>query len=177
MATHYSGTAAERRALNAYIALMRSAHSLTVRLAAKRAPDGLTTSRLGALEALYHLGPMCQKELGDKLLQSGGNITMVIDHLERDGMVRRDNASDDRRKRVLRLTDRGRAFISELLPRHVADIAAEMRILRPSELEVLRRLCRAIGRQQRDTGKPGSATSPAQAAPGQQRKRSRKELA
>ena len=33
---------------------------------------------------------MCQKELSEKLLRTGGNVTFVIDNLERAGWVRRE---------------------------------------------------------------------------------------
>ena len=51
----------------------------------------LTGSQFAAVEALYHLGPMSQGEISGKVLKSGSNMTTVIDHLERDGLVRREH--------------------------------------------------------------------------------------
>lgn len=153
MPTHHAGTPARRRALNAYIALMRAAQSVTARLAARRAPDGLTPTQLGVLEALLHLGPLCQRDLASKLLTTGGNVTTVIDNLERAGLVRRVRSREDRRYVTVHLTGPGRARIAGVFPRHAADIEAEFAILSPAEQEGLRAVCRVLGRQQRETTK------------------------
>ena len=71
--------------------------------------QGLTHGQFGTMEALFHLGPLCQRELGEKLLRSGGNLTMVIDNLEKKGWVRRERQPDDRRKVLVSLTPKGRA--------------------------------------------------------------------
>lgn len=148
MGTHYQGTRRQQQALNAYIALMRAAQSLTARLSARRAGDGLTACQLGVLETLLHLGPLCQKELAAKLLTTGGNITAVLDNLERDGMVRRVRSSEDRRYVAVHLTPGGRARIARVFPRHAADIATEFAVLSADEQEQVRRLCRSLGRQE-----------------------------
>ncbi len=50
MPTHYRGSAQGKAALDAYIKLMRAAD--------------LTVGQFGTLEALFHLGPLCQYEKG-----------------------------------------------------------------------------------------------------------------
>jgi CDP-glucose 4,6-dehydratase len=40
---------------------------------------------------------MSQSEIGAKLLKSSGNVTLVVDNLEKRGLVRRERDSDDRR--------------------------------------------------------------------------------
>ena len=75
MGTHYSGTESEVRALNAFIKLMRAAHSTGARLNVDLTGAGLTESQFGVLEALYHLGPLHPCDLGAKLLCSSGNMT------------------------------------------------------------------------------------------------------
>ena len=63
MGSAYRGTAAERRVLNTYIKLMRAAESVTARAHRHLAEERLTTTQFGVLEALYHLGPLYQKEV------------------------------------------------------------------------------------------------------------------
>ena len=89
MATKYKGTPAEELALNTYIKLTRATSTFETRLAHRDTIDALTHTQFGVLEALYHLGPMCQNEIGAKLLKSGVNITLVIDNLEKRILVRR----------------------------------------------------------------------------------------
>ncbi len=146
MPTHYRGTRREVAALNAYIPLLRAAESLSALAGLRIAALGLTPSQFGALETLLHLGPLCQRELGEKLLKSGGNITMVVDNLEKRGWVRRERQKDDRRMITVRLTPEGRRLISRIFPGHVAEIVREMQHLTGSEQQKLRRLCRKLGR-------------------------------
>ena len=146
MPTHFKGDSETRRALNAFINLSRASNSVQTRLSAGLDRYGITTSQLGTLEALFHLGPMCQRALGDKLLRSGGNITMVIDNLEKHGLVERVRQKDDRRMIMIHLTPKGRKLISRVLPLHAKDVVKEMSRLTANEQEELRRLCRKLGR-------------------------------
>ena len=145
MPTRYAGPEREVRALNAFIKLLRAADSVTGRLNQHLTEAGLTMSQFGTLEALLHLGPLCQKELGEKLLKSSGNVTMVVDNLERRGLVRRERDTQDRRYVTVHLTEAGEKLIRELFPRHAAAIAAEMGALSAEEQDELGRLCRKLG--------------------------------
>ncbi len=149
MGTRYKGTRDEVRALDAYIKLMRAAESVTLRLNPQLAAAGLTPSQFGALEALYHLGPLCQRDLGTKLLRSSGNITMVVDHLEERKLVRRKREGQDRRFVTVHLTEEGCRLIGKILPGHVSAIMGEMSSLTKREQEEFDRLCRKLGRKER----------------------------
>jgi MarR family 2-MHQ and catechol resistance regulon transcriptional repressor len=147
MGTHYKGTEEEIRALNTYIKLMRASDSVTARLNSLFTVEELTISQFGVLEALLHLGPMCQRELGQKILKSSGNITMVVDNLEKQGLVIRQREGEDRRFVTVYLTEEGSRLIGEIFPRHVEAIVEEMSILTSAEQEELGRLCRKLGRR------------------------------
>lgn len=146
MPTHHRGTNQEVQALNAYITLFRAADSLAARGNTRLEAMGLTTGQFGVLEALLHLGPLCQRELGEKLLRTGGNITLVVDNLERDGLVRRERSRRDRRLVTVRLTPKGEKLIRKVFPGHATAIAGEMSHLTAAEQKQLRRLCRKLGR-------------------------------
>ena len=146
MPTHYSGTRQEVIALNTFIKLTRATETLLARLAQRNTHPGLTTSQFGVLEVLYHLGPMCQSELGGKLLKSGGNITLVIDNLEKHGLVQRVRGIEDRRFITVSLTEAGRKQIAEVLPGHVQAITDEMNALSSEEQQELGDLCRKLGK-------------------------------
>lgn len=146
MGTHYKGTEREIRALDAYIKLLRATESVAARLSHQlRDENGLTISQFGALEALLHLGPMSQRDLGSKLLKSSGNITMVVDNLEKRNLVERRREGNDRRVVTVYLTPKGRQLIVEVFPRHATLISDELEILTPAEQEALGRLCRKLG--------------------------------
>jgi MarR family 2-MHQ and catechol resistance regulon transcriptional repressor len=153
MPTHYRGRADEVAALDAYIKLMRAADSVTARLEPVMTSAGLTLGQFGTLEALLHLGPLCQRDLGRKLLRSDGNVTVVVSNLAQRGLVRRVRRRDDRRFVTVSLTARGRRLIETLFPRHVGLVVREMAPLSRAEQAELGRLCRLVGRRlQRDAG-------------------------
>ena len=89
MPTHFKGRKETERALSAYINLIRASDSLVSKVSAHLEQSGVTLGQFGVLEALHHLGPMCQHALAKKLLRSGGNVTLVVDNLEKRGWVRR----------------------------------------------------------------------------------------
>lgn len=146
MGTHFKGTEKEKRALNAFIKLMRASDSLNARINVFINKYGLTSSQFGALEALHHLGSMSQSELCGKLLKSGGNITMVVDNLEKRKLVKRKRNPNDRRFVSVHLTEAGEKLISEIFPEHVDHIVNEFNSLSSTEQEELSRICKKIGR-------------------------------
>lgn len=144
MGTHYKGDKTEVRALDAYIKLIRAAESILSRVHQQN-NEGLTVTQFGVMEALHHLGPMHQRKIGMKLLKSGGNVTMVIDNLERRKLVKRRRDLKDRRFVNVHLTPAGIKLISKVFPERVASVKKEMNRLTASEQEELGRLCRILG--------------------------------
>jgi len=148
MGTHYQGTEREENTLDAFIKLMRATDSINNRLNRQLSDVGLTISQFGVLEALLHLGPLNQKALGEKLLKSGGNITLVIDNLEKSGWVERHQDPEDRRSMLIHLTDEGEEFISNYFPKHLERIISEFEVLSDEELEQLGNICKKLGLQE-----------------------------
>ena len=146
----YKANKQEAQALSTYVKLMRAAESVTNRIHKHLTSVGLTVSQFAVLEALYHLGPLYQKEIGQKLLRTSGNITMVIDNLEKRGYVKRERKKEDRRVLVVRLTDEGFELISKVFPPHAAAIAREMSVLSAGEQETVARLCKKLGLKKGD---------------------------
>src|SRR4051812_9979475 len=128
MGTRHRGSIEEINALNAFIKLQRAAESVAVRIHAVL-PQALTITQFGVLEAIYHLGPLCQSELAEKLLKSGGNLTLVVDNLEKAGYVVREHDAADRRFVVVKLTPKGQDFIEALFPKVVGKVTREMNAL------------------------------------------------
>ncbi len=149
MPTHYTGDPEEVRALDAYVKLTRAVSALEARLSARGAYGELTATQFGVLEALYHLGPLCQGELSTKLLKSGGNLTFVVDNLLKLGLVARQRDATDRRRVVVTLTEAGRAWIADRFPQHATNITAEFAVLTAEEQQQLAALCRKLGRAER----------------------------
>ncbi len=149
MPTRHRGPEKEVRALNTLIALLRAAESVTARLHGRLSEASVTVGQFGALEALYHLGPMRPNELARKLLRSAGNMTTVLDNLERRGLAARRREKDDRRCLTVHLTDAGRRLMERIFPEHVANVVRVFSVLTAAEQEELRRLCRTLGTGER----------------------------
>jgi MarR family 2-MHQ and catechol resistance regulon transcriptional repressor len=129
---------------------MRAAESMTTRAHRHLSSFGLTISQFGVLEALHHLGPLSQKDLGQKILRSSGNITMVIDNLEKRGLVRRKRDRQDRRFFIVHLTKEGNKLIQKIFPTHAAVISNELSVLTAAEQKTLGALCKKLGLKNRN---------------------------
>ncbi|MCL4306347.1 MarR family transcriptional regulator [bacterium] len=145
MGTKHQGSASEVRALDAYIKLMRAADSVTARVTRALSAHNLTISQFGILEALMHLGELHQNELGQKLLKSSGNITLVVDNLEKRGLITRERSTDDRRFVWVRLTKDGEAYIQKVFPEIVKVITHSMVVLSPFEQEKMAEYLKQVG--------------------------------
>ena len=149
MPTHFDGNEEERRALDLFIKLSRASESILERTECPIAQAGLTPSQFGVLETLYHLGPMMPSQLADKHLKSRNNFTIVIDNLEKRGLVTRCRGAQDRRSVLVSLTDAGKQKIETLFPAFVAGMVREMSVLTTEEQEQLAGLLRILGKGHR----------------------------
>ncbi len=61
---------------------------------------------------------LLMSDLSQRLMVSNGNITGIIDNLERDGFVERILLPEDRRARKVRLTDKGRVAFDQMALTH-----------------------------------------------------------
>jgi MarR family transcriptional regulator, 2-MHQ and catechol-resistance regulon repressor len=145
MATKYRGPENQVRALNAFITLARASEAVAARLQRDLAGKRLTTSQFGVIEALLHLGPLCQGELAGKLLRSGASMTSVVEGLEKRGLVVRQRTEEDKRFVRVALTGKGRRLIQEIFPAHAETVTRLFSLLTEEEQEQLRRLCRKLG--------------------------------
>jgi len=153
--THYQGPPETVLALDTYIKLTRAHSALEARLLAHGDLGNITITQFGVLEVLYHLGPQCQGTISQKLLKSTGNMTLVIDNLEKAGFVRRKRSLEDRRQVLIQLTPEGEELIKTIFPRQAAAITQEMSVLSVEEQKELGRLLRKLGLGIREFEKQG----------------------
>ncbi len=132
----------QRDALSVYVKLMRASNQATGKIHGHLRDDNLTVSQFAVLEALYHLGPLSQSELGEKILKSNANLTTVVDSLERKTLVVRKRAEEDRRRVTVYLTESGRELIARVFPRHAEIVAKEFAFLSDEEKENLSNILR-----------------------------------
>lgn len=145
MASQQLGREEERRVLDTYVKLRRAVNTLRTCESEHMRTAGLTESQFGVLEALDHLGPMCQKDLARKILRSAANLSTVIGNLERRRLVTRQRSSDDRRVLTVHLTAKGRRLIRSIFPDHAAALVDAFAVLTGEEQELLGALCKKLG--------------------------------
>ena len=141
----------QEQVLKLYTQLMRATNSVTDVLHRHLLKDKISISQFGVLEALYHLGPLCQKDLGEKILKTSGNITLVIDNMEKRELVKREKNPDDRRKITVSLTKSGLNLIKKIFPTHAKKALDIFSVLDPEEWHTLGLLLKKLGRA--NTGK------------------------
>lgn len=146
MGTKFDGTDRQIAALNLFIKLMRASDSVAASINSFIAENGLSVSQFGVLESLYHLGPLNQTGIASKLLKTGGNITMVIDNLEKRGLVKRKRSKKDRRYIHVHITNEGSKLIKDIFPSHVDNIVARLSVLGVEEQLTMSDLLKRLGR-------------------------------
>lgn len=147
MAANKPGRSQERQALNTYVKLMRAANTARNVAARQLGDSGLTLTQFAVLEALYHLGPMSLTDIAQKVLTTGGNLTMVVGNLEKQGLAKRQPCPEDRRVLIVVLTSKGKTLIRGLFPEHAAAIIEFMNALSEAEQKSLGDLCRKLGQR------------------------------
>src|SRR5208337_1175133 len=147
MSSSQPGRAQERPALNTYVKLMRAANAARNSASRSLGGTGVTLTQFAVLEALYHLGPMSLTDIAQKVLTTGGNLTMVVGNLENQGLAGRQRCPEDRRVLIVVLTAKGKALIRRTFSQHAAAITEFLSILDPEEQGRLGDLCRKLGKQ------------------------------
>lgn len=145
MGTKFKGNKDEVNALNVYIKLNRAVESINSKLNFSLLKYGLSESQFYILDTLFHLGSLSQQEIAKKISKSGGNITMVVDNLEKNGYVIRKRNEKDRRVFKIHLTDDGKRLFKKVLPKQVKIIKNSIGVLSENEKTEMQKLCKKIG--------------------------------
>ena len=108
--------------LKTLIALSRCTHDVHKKEYKTIKDGGLTVSQFAVLEILYHKGDLRISEIIERILSTGGNMTVVIDNLVKVNLVKRCTDSKDRRVNLISITEEGRTIISDIFPKHIKNI-------------------------------------------------------
>jgi len=103
---------------------------------------GLSFVKIRALRRLL-ARPLTMRELAAELVTDKPYVTQIVDNLEEMGLVTRSISAEDRRRRIVTLTEPGRVAADraeEILNRPPAALAA----LRPEDLAALNRILGAL---------------------------------
>jgi DNA-binding MarR family transcriptional regulator len=107
---------------------------------------GLSPARASALSVLVFGGPVTLSRLADAEQVSTPTMTRLVAGLERDGLLRREPDSADRRLVWLHPTPKGIRTLQEGRRRRVEDLAARLASLPPQEIETIGRAAEILER-------------------------------
>lgn len=108
--------------LSILIALSRSTQMIQRRSASILKDSGLTITQFEVLEALYHKGDMTINEIIESLLSTSGNMTVVLNNLEKEQLINRYVNPKDRRSALIAISEKGRSRVEEIFPPHLLDL-------------------------------------------------------
>ena len=101
----------------------------------------ITLPQFDVLSELERAGdPLTMSQLSKELMVSNGNVTGVIDRLEKTGFAKRVRAEHDRRVQYIELTSKGRKEFNKMASRHekwVADLLSDLTMNEMDQLQNL----------------------------------------
>jgi len=106
-----------------------------------RSHFSVTLPQFDVLSELEHAGqPLTMSQLSTELMVSNGNVTGVIDRLEKARLVSRSRADHDRRIQYIQLTAKGRKEFNEMASHHerwIEDLFSDLTLNEMSTLQAL----------------------------------------
>jgi DNA-binding MarR family transcriptional regulator len=107
----------------------------------------LSVSRYSILRLLLNHEAMTLSELSKSHVCVAGNITALINRLERDGLVRRVSDHDDKRVTRVGLTAKARTVLRSAIEPHRRFLESLMGPLDPNEIRALAKAIDALAKQ------------------------------
>ena len=132
-------------ALTTWVKLARAFASFNKRSTDNIRSFGLTQPQFSVIEALGHLGPLKVGEICGKMLVSGGNMTLVLDNIEKLGYIERVHSKEDRRAINVQLTKQGQEIFDKIFCSHAEHISKLMSVLTIEEQKLLGDLLKKLG--------------------------------
>ncbi|MFN3655944.1 MAG: MarR family winged helix-turn-helix transcriptional regulator [Pseudolabrys sp.] len=124
--------------------LMRVAMQRHTAIFTARMIEGLTQTQFAALAKLHEVGPCSQNHLGRLIYLDAATIKGVVDRLSLRGFVSALNDPNDRRRRAVALTERGRQVTEDAMKVAAEITAATLAPLTQEEQRTVARLLKKL---------------------------------
>lgn len=133
-------------AMEAFLHLLRTSTDVFCAFRGLLAKHEISQGRFVVLTLLNHdpEKPVNLADLAERSRVTRATMTGLIDTLERDGLVKREPSSGDRRMLLVRLTASGRTFLDSILPDYFRRVTTLMGGLSDAERKTLVRLTTKI---------------------------------
>mgnify|MGYP000987227521 FL=1 len=131
--------------LKVVIGISRANQAIQKHSAVTFKEGGLTTAQFAVLEALYHKGTLTIQEIINSILSTGGNMTVVINNLEKEKLVERFVNPEDKRSSLIEITHKGKKIIEDIFPNHLQSLKEEFQVLTKEEKQTLIAILKKLG--------------------------------
>ncbi len=132
-------------ALSTWVKLARAYSSFDKKSIESIKTFGLTQPQFAVIEVIGHLGPLKVGEICTKMLVTGGNMTLVLDNIEKLRYIERVPSKEDRRVIHIQLTPAGQKLFDDVFLKHADNITRSMSCLAAAEQETLGSLLKKLG--------------------------------
>lgn len=134
-----AGTGTEKLQLRAWLRLLACSKIIEGDIRSRlRSEFSTTLPRFDVLAQLDAAGGMLSMgEISERLMVTNGNVTTLIDAMEKDHLVARKPHPEDRRSTLITLTREGRKLFDTMVPVHQRWIAEAMQGLTRTDLQIL----------------------------------------
>lgn len=142
---HHGPARREMLAREAWRLLMKVAEKQMEKAGERFAEIGLSPVMGHFLDEIAHMGSGTLSQLGARMAVDPGWVTDVVDRLEERGDVRRVPSTEDRRAKMIELTDKGRQTWRQM-DDAIASAPAQLSTLGEHELRSLLRIAERLAK-------------------------------
>jgi len=100
----------------------------------------LSPAKLNTLLIIKHQGGkegISQVEIGKKLIVTASNTTKLLDRLSKEDLIQRHELKEDRRVKLIRITEKGSDILEKAWPGYVKTVERITGVLDKKELETV----------------------------------------
>lgn len=108
----------------------------------------VTFAQFEVLVMVYHFGPLTVGGIIERTLSTIGNISLVITNLVKEGYLVTKPVENDKRSKMIHLTEKGVEFMEAFFPVHLENLDNILSIYTEQEKETLLGLVRKLSHQQ-----------------------------
>jgi MarR family 2-MHQ and catechol resistance regulon transcriptional repressor len=150
---------ASRDQAHCWLVLVKAFQAASKYLYAGLAETGIDDTDFRILEALLNKGPLPVNTIGPKVFLTPGSISTAVDRLVERGLVSRVESPEDRRIRVVSLTQKGKELIAPIFRKHAAEIRKVFSDASQKELRTLETILKKIGKRAQSLGSESKPSS------------------
>lgn len=110
--------------------------------------EGITEAQFNVLELLYHKGSFKIKEIIEKTFSSGGTMTVIIENLNKMGLIIKEKDENDKRSYKISITDNGINLVEKIFDKHIDNLSQILGVLNKKEKNELINLLKTLGKAQ-----------------------------